>query len=302
MKHEGPWRGFTLIELLVVIGIIAILISVLLPVLASVRRSGAALKCSASLRQIGDAYKMYAIDNKDWWPIVKWAPGPGAIQAGAPQMTSWQDYLYPYLHKGTKVPLKVLQSDSSGNPTELRSDLGALRGISPIWGCPAFRGDEYYNPSDDTNRYSTGYGMSYHPASPYIPPNDPLSTPGILGMYIEAAGGVYKGRFYKRGEWARKGSASRGVVTDSNYYWIWSNARTGLLKSTLNCDPFFNGVAGEAFYRVDGTRHLKPGVKKKEVILNSRGINMLFVDGHVSSVTPLEGYNATIGGGLDVLR
>src|SRR6478672_9566805 len=62
-------HAFTLVELLVVIGIIAILISVLLPVLASARRAGYKTKCLASLHQIGDGFKMYAAENSGYWPI-----------------------------------------------------------------------------------------------------------------------------------------------------------------------------------------------------------------------------------------
>jgi prepilin-type N-terminal cleavage/methylation domain-containing protein len=61
-------KGFTLVELLVVIGIIAVLISMLLPALNRARQQANLINCQSNLRSIGQMMTIYVTENNGWLP------------------------------------------------------------------------------------------------------------------------------------------------------------------------------------------------------------------------------------------
>lgn len=98
MKVKRTPSAFTLIELLVVIGIIAVLIAILLPVLSRTRALAKSTKCLAQMRQIGLGFIMYRNDWKDKLPPLTWDPARvAATDPHAGKQYGMVDCIGPYV-------------------------------------------------------------------------------------------------------------------------------------------------------------------------------------------------------------
>jgi len=197
--------GFTLVELLVVIGIIAVLIGVLLPVLGSARKSAEKAKCLASLHQFGDAFKMYAGENRGAWPVsVHFYPGVAPIggKSYPHRDKRYHDFLAKYLMPSQRVtdPASgqtyadnnmnfngTCSSDAAGigsvaayathGPFGTAADpiwMGTLMDKdSVLWGCPSW---SRFGQIGASQQYqygiNNGYAMNYYAQAP----NDETTT------------------------------------------------------------------------------------------------------------------------------
>jgi prepilin-type N-terminal cleavage/methylation domain-containing protein/prepilin-type processing-associated H-X9-DG protein len=117
--NKACTRGFTLVELLVVIGIIAVLISLLLPALNRARESARAVKCASNLRQLFLAQQYYADehDNRYAAPQLYWGASEGSE-------SRWMQRLRPYVAKSLGIGLANMS-------------LTDTRGVNAVFVCPS---------------------------------------------------------------------------------------------------------------------------------------------------------------------
>ena len=239
--------GFTLVELLVVIGIIAILVGVLLPVLGSARRAANKVQCGAALREIGNAFKLYSIDNKGKLPVAKWyilpamAPPRPVLSNGA-QVSAlyWQDFLTKYVTKNATMNSTALDPN--------KQQAFALARASIFWGCPEWQG-RYggFTTPDGISAYENGYSFNVWPTWKTTTPlgqHPPYAEIAVDDYNENQLPSNIQGKPPARYPKLTEYSAERALVCESNL-WLFVTCGTGrvaqgpaggqLLQPRLQC-------------------------------------------------------------------
>lgn len=318
MESKTQRSGFTLVELLVVIGIIALLVSILLPALGAARRQAEALKCATALREIGNAVAMYTGAYRGYMPPARVLPAStganyapyelnGLLTGASTNQTSgtnvistttgayWPDFLAEFVARGKKL--------GTGSVTDQQA---ADAQNSVLWGCTTFQ--KYVsNTVGGFNRVQNGFGWNPYPAFTATQPASGVGFPsGTFDSFVRPGsvaivGSTTAWRTVTSGTWHKLNKytqpSQRALVADAQFWLIEANpapANSVIPGQKLyNNSATYSDIPGQTLF--DFYRHGKYppiAVGGNTGYYQAKGgkvaYNVLFVDGHVEQVTSRE--------------
>ncbi len=267
--------AFTLVELLVVIGIIALLISILLPTLNKARKSANTVQCMSNMRQVALAMLSYSNQNHGSLIPVRIT----GTTANYPYGFCWANELvrehllsapnaYLSASKGNFTQNSVFRCPESSDTGVFASVIGSYE--------PAYPADQKNNAGSIENSEkdpATGlfdYGIAtwYMPVCgatgttntyPYPPASGTARVTPFLWLQSDAD--VQNSAYHRSLSLVHKGSEQVMMVEANNYNWIKEGTTTGVhLLNRL------------------GARH-----GKKTADGTNAYTNMAFFDGHVAT-------------------
>ena len=255
--------AFTLIELLVVISIIALLIGILLPALGAARDAGRDLKCLANERQMGIALNAYAAEENQFLPLT-FTNDANADGTGVD--TDWSVVLSAFLAGNANKTYNDLNANASefnDQVTEVNLcpqatvDTGRVHYSSNEFAMPVFFGS-FFN--DPINGY---YSLDFADRTTEI------MVIGDAGQVTDPAAGNSGDAF------AGYGGLDMGGV----------GYRYFSASDTDNDDAIDEGPNEDGTVRLTISQpRWRHGSGGKESGSDGGAVNLLFIDGHASSV------------------
>ncbi len=256
IRRRGRRCGFTLIELLVVISVIAILIAILIPTLHRAVVQADRVTCAAHLRQIGSAFREYAVQNRNMYPTpynmnvanlfqyVTTSPSnvfvpPGSLYGYGPARTA--PYYLPFGPEGTtavpNTPLGFALLYTTGFITA--SNTAIFYCTQPGYSGPLTLGAGYMPTAIASAKAAAGVGISptiswstvyagycYWYQRPYI---GAQNTPNPLTVDASAADG-----------WNDDSNSNTGIVPDTKHPFVQNTYQNTSSGSALA----YNGQDG----------------------------------------------------------
>jgi prepilin-type N-terminal cleavage/methylation domain-containing protein/prepilin-type processing-associated H-X9-DG protein len=290
--------GFTLVELLVVIGIIALLISILLPSLAKARASAVQIDCAARMRTIGQAFQMYA------------AQFSGVLPGG--QNPALDSSVNPAVLR-SKPAATILSELLGTQPFDINQVFHDKDTLEPVGGGGTVVGDNPYS------RFTGPYTSHYTPSSRLFPVHPFLLGTQFGDRYNGTPAGLTSAEAARvwtayRNVGSIKNSSETAAWWDSNQIrdfggsggrrmwasypysdgtsdFAWHSAVYGRMVSMDNALSAYNpsltvsavGLAGIFNFDLTGLGAGQGGMRFRH--MQNTTANILYADGHVGTHT-----------------